>query len=144
MTLLTSTRCGYDAVADAKSSVGRRNPVKQRRTSAPIMTALFLCPSVMAALRGRTSVRPVSFVSGIPTPRNVATQSRRKDRGDSLNKGVTNMTKLRLSLAHIRAKAHRRMAFAALHADSSLTTRLARYQHHIDLARRLEAQEVSA
>ena len=32
------------------------------------------------------------------------------------------------SIRNLRAAAHRRMAFAALHADSSLKTRLARYQ----------------
>ena len=39
----------------------------------------------------------------------------------------------------IRAAAHRRMALAALRADSSLRTRLTRYQHHITKARALEA-----
>lgn len=43
------------------------------------------------------------------------------------------------SIRTIRAAAHRRMAFAALHADSSLSTRLARYTHHITKARSLEA-----
>ena len=46
---------------------------------------------------------------------------------------------LALNPSKIRAAAHRRMAFAALHADSSLKTRLARYQHHINQARALEA-----
>lgn len=35
----------------------------------------------------------------------------------------------------IRALAHRRMALAALYANSSLSTRLKRYNHHMDLAR---------
>lgn len=43
----------------------------------------------------------------------------------------------------IRALAHRRMALAALHADSSLSTRLKRYNRHAALARQLEACEVS-
>lgn len=43
------------------------------------------------------------------------------------------------SIRTIRAAAHRRMAFAALNADSSLSTRLARYTHHITKARALEA-----
>jgi hypothetical protein len=46
---------------------------------------------------------------------------------------------LALNPSKIRAAAHRRMAFAALHADSSLKTRLTRYQHHINQARALEA-----
>lgn len=38
-----------------------------------------------------------------------------------------------------KAAAHRRMALAALHANSSLSTRLKRYNHHIEIARTLEA-----
>ncbi|MBX9756958.1 MAG: hypothetical protein K2X80_19535 [Pseudomonadaceae bacterium] len=44
-----------------------------------------------------------------------------------------------LNPSKFRAAAHRRMAFAALHADSSLHTRLTRYQHHMNKARTLEA-----
>ncbi len=40
--------------------------------------------------------------------------------------------------SQLRAAAHRRMAFAALWADSSTATRLARYQHHMARARALE------
>jgi hypothetical protein len=41
----------------------------------------------------------------------------------------------------VAKRAHRRMASAALHADSSLKTRLSRYQHHINQARALEAAD---
>lgn len=44
-----------------------------------------------------------------------------------------------LNPSKLRAAAHRRMAFAALQADSSLSTRVSRYQHHITKARALEA-----
>ena len=44
-----------------------------------------------------------------------------------------------LSPSRLRAAAHRRMAFAALRADSSAATRLARYQHHMAKARNLES-----
>ncbi|WP_170942693.1 hypothetical protein [Pseudomonas lundensis] len=40
----------------------------------------------------------------------------------------------------IRAFAHRRTALSALRANSSLSVRLARYNHHTDIARALEAQ----
>jgi len=40
----------------------------------------------------------------------------------------------------IRALVHRRMAFSALHADSSLTVRLNRYNHHMALVRDLQPQ----
>ena len=42
----------------------------------------------------------------------------------------------------IRVAAHKAMALAALHANSSLSTRLARYNHHIQRARALEASAV--
>jgi hypothetical protein len=42
--------------------------------------------------------------------------------------------------SRIRALAHRRMALAALRADSSLKNRLARYSNHMEKARTLEAQ----
>jgi hypothetical protein len=44
-----------------------------------------------------------------------------------------------LNPSRLRAAAHRRMAFAALRADSSAAVRLSRYQHHMDKARALEA-----
>lgn len=40
-----------------------------------------------------------------------------------------------------KAAAHRAMAKAALFADSSAKTRLARYNHHIEKARALEAEQ---
>lgn len=40
--------------------------------------------------------------------------------------------------SRIRALAHRRMALAALHANSSLATRLKRYNHHMHQVRVLE------
>lgn len=43
-----------------------------------------------------------------------------------------------------RAAAHRAMARAALFADSSASTRLKRYNHHTEKARRLEAQAMPA
>ncbi len=49
---------------------------------------------------------------------------------------------LTLSPSRIRAKAHRRMALAALHGDRSLQSRLDRYNHHMAIVRRLEAGEV--
>ncbi|WP_082481335.1 MULTISPECIES: hypothetical protein [Pseudomonas] len=45
------------------------------------------------------------------------------------------------SPSRIRAFAHRRMALSALHADSSLATRLARYNRHMARARAFEQAE---
>ena len=42
-----------------------------------------------------------------------------------------------------KAAAHRAMAIAALHADSSLSVRLTRYNHHMGRARALTAVEVA-
>ncbi|MFC0668931.1 hypothetical protein ACFSKY_07825 [Azotobacter chroococcum] len=42
-----------------------------------------------------------------------------------------------------RASAHRAMALSALHADTSLSVRLRRYNEHMAKARALEAQEVA-
>ncbi len=39
-----------------------------------------------------------------------------------------------------RASAHRAMAVAALHSDSSLSNRLRRYNHHMGIARALEGE----
>lgn len=47
-----------------------------------------------------------------------------------------------LNPSRLRAAAHRRMAFAALRADSSAAVRLSRYQHHMAKARALEGLEV--
>jgi hypothetical protein len=44
-----------------------------------------------------------------------------------------------LNPSKIRAAAHRAMALAALHANSSLATRLTRYNTHMAKARALEA-----
>ncbi|WP_371927072.1 hypothetical protein [Pseudomonas sp. F01002] len=44
------------------------------------------------------------------------------------------------SARSIRVAAHKAMAFAALHANSSLATRLSRYNHHIELARLASAE----
>lgn len=44
-----------------------------------------------------------------------------------------------LNPSKLRAAAHRAMALAALHANSSLATRLARYNAHMVKARALEA-----
>lgn len=44
-----------------------------------------------------------------------------------------------LNPSKIRAAAHRAMALAALHANSSLRSRLARYNSHMEKARILES-----
>ena len=133
----------YSFAVAAKSVTGCRNPQRYRRTSAQFTIAgVFFRPrsSVMAAVCGQASAWPGSCISGIPTPHMAATQSRRKDRGSSQNDmGAPHMHALNPS--KIRAAAHRAMALAALHANSSLATRLARYNTHMAKARALEATD---
>ena len=129
----------YGLPVAANSATGCRNPLRHWRTGAPSrLQALFLCPlsSVMAAVCGQASAWPGSNFPGIPTTRTAATQSRRKDRGSSILKLEFTMTATVTS--KIRALAHRRMALSALRANSSLSVRLKRYNHHMAQARNLE------
>lgn len=75
-----------------------------------------------------------------------ATQTCRRVRGGSLTQNGTDlMSNLALnpSATSSKAAAHRAMAIAALHADSSLAVRLKRYNAAMAKARSLEAQEVT-
>ncbi|MGP9633878.1 hypothetical protein ACT3R7_12530 [Halomonas sp. AOP43-A1-21] len=139
LTILMTNR--YAELADAKSSAGRRNPSSQRRNSAHIDGA-FLVPVSYGGCAWADFGLAGFLCDRFPTPRTVATQSRRKDRGDSNHKGVLLMAKLRLFPTRNpaeKAAAHRAMAKAALFADTSASTRLKRYNHHIEKARHLEA-----
>lgn len=130
----------YALAVAANSATGCRNPQRYRRTSAQFTIAgvfFRLRSSVMAAVCGQASAWPGSCISGIPTPHMAATQSRRKDRGSSqIDMGAPHMHALNPS--KIRAAAQRAMARAALHANSSLRSRLARYNSHMEKARALE------
>ena len=69
-------------------------------------------------------------------------------RGDSKHKGVSlmkNTTQGAFAPTSLLRKitAHRRMAFAALRADSSASVRLARYNQHMSKARALAVVEVN-
>lgn len=138
---------GYIATVAANSATGRENPKSSRRTSAPsplrgVFLRLQQCS--MAAVCGRASALPVSLIPGILTPHTVATLSREKDGSDSLNQGVTpvhNAQNPSVSLS--KAAAHRAMAMAALHADSSLSVRLKRYNTQMTIARTLETADAS-
>lgn len=147
--LTSATNPGYASCAGAKSSAGNLTPTYPRRISAPILTALFLCPSVMAAVRGQASAWPVPLDAGCEIPRTVASNENLTSKGDSNIQGVTPMASLRLSRVITRslsgrAAAHRAMAKSALFADSSASTRLKRYNHHIEKAHQLEARAQEA
>ncbi|MBD8098438.1 ash family protein [Pseudomonas fluorescens] len=140
-TVALSKNGRYSLAVAANSATGCRNPQRYRRTSAQFTIAgvfFRLQSSVMAAVCGQASAWPGSCISGIPTPHIAATQSRRKDRGSSQkDMGAPHMHAI--NPFKIRAAAHRAMALAALHANSSLATRLSRYNAHMSKARALEA-----
>jgi hypothetical protein len=131
----------YRPSVAANSATGRRNPEISRRNSAQITTAgVFFRPqfSVMAAVCGQASAWPGAYYPGIPTPCTVATISRRKD-GSGSNRKVGASPLYALIPQQLRALAHRRMALSALHANSSLSVRLRRWNHHMAIVRTLEA-----
>jgi len=109
----------------------------QQRPSSQLQ-ALFLCPQfrVMAAVRGRSSGLPGSFCPGLPTCVQLPPIRLVTNVAAPISKRSFTMTALIPS--KIRALAHRRMALAALHANSSLSTRLKRYNHHMHQVRVLE------
>lgn len=135
----TPTRMYRPTVA-ANSATGRENPWNVRRNSAPITIAgAFLVPAILCyggcawAGFGLAGFLTSRFL----TPRTAATLSREKDGGSSSTLGAEPMHTLIPS--KIRAAAHRAMAIAALYADSSLATRLKRYNAAMAKARALEA-----
>ena len=140
--------CGraYSLPVAANSATGFDGPISKRRNSAPIMIAgAFIAPAVTCY--GSCAWEDFG-PAGILLPRSVnlrtaATLIRlTANRGSSyLTHGATPMTTLIPSA--IRALAHRRMALSALRANSSLSVRLKRYNHHSEIARELEAREVS-
>lgn len=121
---------------DGPSNLAHRRPIRQQ--------ALFLCPQfrVMAAVRGRPSGLPGSK---FPVRQPAHSCHLKSFDGDSwqlhLNleyRLMKHANALNPSSNSSRAAAHRAMAMSALHANSSLSTRLARYNQHMSKARTLE------
>jgi hypothetical protein len=134
----------YSAIVAANSATGFGHPIKlahkrPRNTKA----GAFFVPAISSyggcAWEG---FGPAGCqLSRLTNLRTAATHSLGHERGSSKHQvGAPPMKYLHaLNPSKFRAAAHRRMAFAALHADSSLHTRLTRYQHHMSKARALEA-----
>ena len=128
----------YSLSVAANSATGFDGPISKRRNSAPIMIAgAFFAPAVTCyGGCAREDFGP----AGILLPRSVnlrtaATLIRlTANRGSSPAKGALPMHALNPSARSIRAAAHKAMAFAALRANSSLSTRVKRYNHHMQLA----------
>ena len=132
--------CGraYSLTVAANSATGLGNPISKRRNSAPITIAgAFFVPAVTCY--GGCAWEDFG-PAGILLPRSVnlrtaATLIRlTANRGSSPAKGALPMNALNPSARSTRAAAHKAMAFAALRANSSLSTRLKRYNHHMHLA----------
>jgi len=128
----------YSFPVAANSATGFRSPTSKRRNSAPIMIAgAFFVPAVTCyGGCAWEDFGPAGIL--LPrsaNPRTVATLIRfAANRGSSPAKGALLMHALNPSARSIRAAAHKAMAFAALRANSSLSTRLKRYNHHMQLA----------
>lgn len=131
-------RYGLPVAANSAIGLGRSRNV--RRNSAPITIAgAFFVPAVTCygGLRGDTFGCAGFLTSRSANPAQPATLIRlAANGGSSSTLGATPMPTLIPSA--IRAFAHRRMALSALRANSSLSVRLARYNAHMTIVRKLE------
>lgn len=116
------------------------------------LSAVFLCPQhgkpVMGGPCGSPSGLPVAtgrsanlHGSALPAWRQGCGNSNRTVEAPAMT--PRHPLALNPSTRRARANRHRRLAFAALKLDSSLSVRLSRYWQHIATARALEAQEVA-
>ena len=130
----------YSLAVAANSATGLGNPLNNRRNSAPITIAGAFFTSAYSFYGGcawETLGSAGFLLSRFTNLRTAATHSLGNERGSSSTIGVSPMHAL-IPLKN-RAAAHRAMALAALHANSSLATRLARYNAHMSKARTLES-----
>ena len=142
-TIAKRNRRRYLAAVTANSVTGFGDPSNLAHKRPIRKQALFLCPQlrVMAAVRGIPSGMPGSkFPVRQPAP-----SCHPKSFGDDPwqlqpKLGAVPMKHARNpSTPNSHADAYKAMALAALRADSSLSVRLARYNHHMAKARALEA-----
>lgn len=132
----------YGSPVAANSAAGLGNPISKRRNSAPITIAgAFFVPAVTCygGCAWEAFVPAGFLLPRFTNLRTAATHSLGNERGSSSAEGASPM-KHALTPSKIRAYAHRRLALAVLRANSSLSVRLARYNHHTDIARALEGQ----
>lgn len=134
---------GYIASVAANSATDLGGSIDLWRNSASIPNAgAFFVPAFLCygGLRRSTFVCAGFLSLRSANPVQLATLScLAADRGGSQDLGATPM-KHALNPSKIRAAAHRAMAIAALHADSSLSVRLKRYNAAMAKARALDAQ----
>ena len=123
--------------ANSATGFGSPNKLAHKRPSNPRADAFFVSVSSSYGGCARENFGSAGCqLSRSTNLRTVATQSClvAGSGGSTLKVGAMPMNRIRT----IRAAAHRRMAIAALHADTSLKTRLTRYQQHMTKARALE------
>jgi hypothetical protein len=137
----------YSRLVAANSATGFDRSINNRRNSAPetIAGAFFaLVISFYGGCAWEAFGSAGFLLSRSVNPRTAATPNRLTAIGGSSPAiGATPMTLLHAlnpSLRSSRAAAHKAMAFAALHANSSLATRLSRFNHHMQLSRLASAE----
>ena len=140
-TVALSKNGRYSLALAANSATGFGDPSTYRRTGAPIPIAGAFFVSAFLLYGGcawETFGSAGFLLSRSANLRTAATLFRLAAiRGSSSTIGVSPMHAL--NPFKNRAAAHRAMALAALHANSSLATRLARYNAHMSKARALES-----
>lgn len=137
----------YIPVVAVNPATGFCSPINNRRTSVHVpKTDAFFVPefSFYGGCAWGAFERAGFLLSRSANLRTAATQSCfAAVSGGSSTIGASPMQFSRTqnpSAPSNKAAAHRAMAMAALHANSSLSVRLKRYNHHMDQARALEAQ----
>lgn len=134
----------YSAPVAVNPATGRRGPIFKLAHMRPKTIAGAFFVLAMPLYGGRawdTFGCAGCQLARSANPRTAATHNRvAAIRGSSTTQvGAPPMKHLHaLNPSRLRAAAHRRMAFAALRADSSASVRLSRYQHHMAKARALE------
>ena len=141
---LPKTAYSQSVAANSVTDLGRSN--NSRRTGAhhQIAGAFFASAAPCYGSCARDTFGCAGCLeSRSANPRTAATIIRlAADGGSSSTLGAPPMKRshaLNPSPRCIRVAAHKAMALAALHANSSLSNRLARYNHHMQRARALEA-----
>ena len=141
----------YSLSVAANSATDLGRSIISRRTSAhhPIAGAFFvLAVSCYGGCAWDTFGCAGCLESRSANPRTAVTIPRLAASGD----GSSTLGAIPMMYSHalnppsrsIRASAHKAMAFAALRANSSLATRLARYNHHMQLANLAASEQVTA
>lgn len=134
------------AVTLLAAGLGRPNRKLRRTSATKTIAGAFFVPAVhrYGGCAWDTFGCAGFLSSRSANPRTVTTPtSLAAGRGDSSNSGVSQMSNTTQGasapslLPRYTAAAHRRMALAALRADSSLSVRLTRYNAHMNKARAL-------